>query len=402
MSRTRNLRAGFTLVELLIAGMISALVLIAVYVVFIANTNQYYRQEQIVQMQESMRFAIEYLKNDLRNAGRGSVANGVALNVPNVTDPGYCGTPGLRGAQLFDDERRPAVVQQHGNGITPDRLRLMVDPSGGMRFTISSSGGDAVTLNPSNGQTSEEARDLLLGANQAAFEALFKAGYWMKIEATDGQFVVVPISEVAFNGGRPILTAAEQIACVGVPSFCRVGGCMVNPVQLVEYVIDEDQAGPQVAGEFQKTDLVRQVIHSTLDTPIAAERVVVAEFVVNLQVWGTYDTRADGAADPLLPADPDPTDDEGNWVGVPEAVRFNARPERIRRLNVVLARRSSREDAELRVAVGANVAAADRVAADLTWFDLDGRGGDPNRDTGLARVATAESTVETVNLVRFK
>ena len=65
---------GFTLIELMVATLLSSVVLMAVYFVFITNTQQYYVQEQLVRMQESMRFGMEYLKNDLRNALCGSNA----------------------------------------------------------------------------------------------------------------------------------------------------------------------------------------------------------------------------------------------------------------------------------------------------------------------------------------
>ncbi len=392
----RSAAAGFTLIELLIAGLISGMVMIAIYVVFIANTDQYYRQEQIVQMQEGMRFAIEYLKNDLRNVGRQSVANGVVPGGPN-SDPGYCGPADLRGAQLFDNEDGPSVLDAHGNGLKPDRLRLMVDASGGTALAVSGVSGSTVKIFPAAGQLSEDGRSQVLPVNQAAFEAMYKAGYYVRI-ASDANFLVLPISEVDFGNGTPSITTNGNVSCVSDPSFCLAGGCLVNPVRLVEYLLVEDRTVDAIGGEFKKSDLVRQVIHSIEDTPIAAERVTVAEFIVNLQLWGTYDTRATAIAVPLIPADPDPTDDVGNWGGAAEADRFNNRPERIRTLNVLLARRSSREDEEFRVAPGAADAPEARVAADLTWFDLDGNG-EPERKTGLARVATLRAGVETPNLV---
>ena len=68
---------GFTFIELLVAGFLGAIVLVTTYLIFTANSRQYYVQEQIVQMQEGMRFAVEYLKGDLRSAGRLVVVNGV-------------------------------------------------------------------------------------------------------------------------------------------------------------------------------------------------------------------------------------------------------------------------------------------------------------------------------------
>ncbi|MEZ4471150.1 MAG: prepilin-type N-terminal cleavage/methylation domain-containing protein [bacterium] len=132
-TRPRRRPAGFTMVELMMALLLSSIVLLAIYFVFISNTEQYYRQEQIVQMQESMRFALEHLKTDLRNAGRLTVVNGT----PRGTDAGFCRPQeGLTAIRLFDNELTgdrpdfPAIVADIGNRIRPDRLRLLVDGSG--------------------------------------------------------------------------------------------------------------------------------------------------------------------------------------------------------------------------------------------------------------------------------
>ncbi len=385
---------GYTLIELLVAGLISSLVLIAVYVVFIANTDQYYRQEQIVQMQEGMRFAVEYLKNDLRNVGRQSVANGIAPGAPPA-DPGYCGPPEQRGARLFDNEGAgvPAVLRGHGNGLRPDRLRLMVDASGGTPLAVGRVSGATVSIVGPDAQLSADGRALLQEESESTFEAAYKSGYFLRV-SSNTHFTVVPISEVDFGDGSPVITASGPINCPADPTFCRAGGCLANPVQLVEYRIVEDEE----QADALKTDLVRQVIHSVEDEPIDGETVIVAEYIVNLQLWGTYDTRANSPDKPLIPNDADPKDDIGNWGGDDEADRFNTRPERLRQLNVLLARRTSREDKEFRVAPGAADAPDDRVAADLTWFDLDGDGA-PDRTSGLARVATLQAGVETPNMV---
>ena len=66
----------FTFVELLVA-LFAGIVMVQPFVPMASR--QYYAQEQIVQMQESMRFALEYVKNDLRSVGRLSVVNGIEL-----------------------------------------------------------------------------------------------------------------------------------------------------------------------------------------------------------------------------------------------------------------------------------------------------------------------------------
>ncbi len=98
---------------------------------------------------------------------------------------------------------------------------------------------------------------------------------------------------------------------------------------------------------------------------------------MNLQVWGTYDSRlAAVPKTPVIAGDPRLTDDIGNWtpVAVDEATPFNARPHRIRALNVMLATRSNREDQDMHLAPDIARNENRRIAADRTWFDVDGRG----------------------------
>ena len=123
----------------------------------------------------------------------------------------------------------------------------------------------------------------------------------------------------------------------------------------------------------------------------------VAEYAINLQVWGTYDARPAATGPPSMPVDPNPTDDVGNWANTAnEADVFNTSPHRIRALNVLLATRSAREDAELHTAPDKAKAPAQRLAADRTWFDVtpEGAGVNPN----YARVTTLTARVETPNL----
>ena len=78
-TKRRRANHGFTFVELLVALLFAGIIMVAAYLVFISASRQYYVQEQVVQMQESMRFAMEFLKNDLRGTGRLTVVNGIEV-----------------------------------------------------------------------------------------------------------------------------------------------------------------------------------------------------------------------------------------------------------------------------------------------------------------------------------
>jgi prepilin-type N-terminal cleavage/methylation domain-containing protein len=62
-------KKGITLIELLVALAISGIVLAGVYQLFISQTRTYAKQDQVVEVQQSVRTAMEILLRDLRMAG---------------------------------------------------------------------------------------------------------------------------------------------------------------------------------------------------------------------------------------------------------------------------------------------------------------------------------------------
>jgi type IV pilus assembly protein PilW len=62
-------RKGITLIELLVALVICGLVIAGIYRVFVAQTKAYSIQDQVVEVQQNVRSAMEILLRDLRMAG---------------------------------------------------------------------------------------------------------------------------------------------------------------------------------------------------------------------------------------------------------------------------------------------------------------------------------------------
>ncbi len=395
--RGRPSERGFTFVELLIAGFLSLLVILSVYFVFIGNAAQYYVQEQVVQMQEGMRFALEYLKNDLRNAGRLSVVNAIQPangDERGGRDPQFCPYRSeLQGIELIEDHLdNPAILTRHGNGLSPDRIRLLIDASGAIPLHVASSAGDSVTLAPASEQRTRDARQL--ANSRARFEAAFKTGFYLYVVARSGASDLVGIDSVRFDRDGSAISLQDDLCRTGLAEQCFAGDCIAAPVQLVEYAVITDEENRS------KTDLVRQVIDVREDLVMDNLSVIIAEYVVDLQLWGVYDTRnADG-----LPGrnnrvefadDDDPTDDIGNWDTAREEDAMNEQPERIRAFYIHLATRTPREDPGFVVAPDIDTVPSNRIAADRTWFNLNDVPG-----TGMCRVATMHSAVEAPNLYR--
>lgn len=62
-------KKGITLIELLIALVIAAITLAGVYRVFISQTQSYAKQDQVVEVQQSVRSAMDIILRDLRMTG---------------------------------------------------------------------------------------------------------------------------------------------------------------------------------------------------------------------------------------------------------------------------------------------------------------------------------------------
>lgn len=392
MSRRRRSSAGFTMIELLIAGLMSALVLLAVYFVFIANTAQYYRQEQIVQMQESMRFAVELLKSDLRNAGRLAVVRGEGVG----RDPRLCRErPLMRAVELFEGAEggdpeangQPDIFDAP-NDIEADRLRLLIDAGNGAMFRTRRVAADAVTLAPADQQPTAETRAIAL--SRARMLAHFQPGSYVSISTPDNAFDMVPITQVDFaaDGTRLTLAQGDDVRlCSDVRVRSCGQSCLASAVVEVEYVITTDEDDPAV------TRLVRRLVDAVEDQPgdpayLEDSELVMADHVVDFQAWGlTRDAAPTTMAQERERADAREDERQGARV-------FRERIQDVRALGLLLAVRTPREDPEFVVAPDRALAGDDRLAADRLWFEVD------DEEVGLARVMTLKTVVEATNLFR--
>ncbi len=67
-----GMNQGFTLVELMIALAISALVLTAIYNIFISNNRIYLKQNEMTKIEQNLRAAMSMMTKDIRMAGYNS------------------------------------------------------------------------------------------------------------------------------------------------------------------------------------------------------------------------------------------------------------------------------------------------------------------------------------------
>jgi type IV pilus assembly protein PilW len=82
--KTKMNQKGVTLIELMVALVICAIVIAAIYRFYIAQTRAYTVQDQVAETQQGIRSAMEILIRDIRMAGSDDDSNAVTVNNPFV------------------------------------------------------------------------------------------------------------------------------------------------------------------------------------------------------------------------------------------------------------------------------------------------------------------------------
>ena len=118
---------GVTLIELLIALVISSLLIAALYRTFIGQQKTYVVQEQVVDMQQNVRVAIHQMMREIRMAGFGNVSDFLDLS------------GGVNGFTR--------VITPSANAVTVVGGLKQIRRSNGDPIVVSSASGNQITLN---------------------------------------------------------------------------------------------------------------------------------------------------------------------------------------------------------------------------------------------------------------
>lgn len=122
--KSYDAEAGFTLIELIVAMLIVAVSMGAVYAIYISVQRSYSHQREVAHMQQNLRAAMQLIKNDIRNTGRNALRNG---NVEvGITDVGrfnpdaddLIGYPGITLRSFWDTSNPP-------DGVANDTIRTV-------------------------------------------------------------------------------------------------------------------------------------------------------------------------------------------------------------------------------------------------------------------------------------
>lgn len=162
MILTIKKKNGITIIELLVALIILAVVVAGIYRLFVAQTRAYMVQDQVVETQQSIRSAMEILLRDLRMTGFDSDA--IDSNIDIVT-PLIAGADQITIAYEFDStteysirywrdsasqtlRRQLTTIRDDGSSVA-DPVEVMLDNVEDLRFTYGVDRNDDRTLDES-------------------------------------------------------------------------------------------------------------------------------------------------------------------------------------------------------------------------------------------------------------
>jgi type IV pilus assembly protein PilW len=104
---------GITLIELLVALVISAILIAGIYRVFVAQTRAYTVQDQVVEVQQNVRGAMEILLRDLRMAGCDDDNLNSTVTIPTPITPVADNAITVNYERSFFDTVTNAMVYQN-------------------------------------------------------------------------------------------------------------------------------------------------------------------------------------------------------------------------------------------------------------------------------------------------
>lgn len=344
----RRSKAGFTLLELMVALVAGLIAVTAIYSLSTASARHFHEQQRISQTQMAVRSATELIRRDIQRAGFGGSPNSQreTLCVPPATNFGSI--------EFLDNFDQGALPNAAANLVDGDRLRLVGNFASSERyFTDTSPAGTPVVLQR-EWQGFQRSFGTAAGArviDQDAFQDVFRPGRWVHVIDRTGCHLFAQITNVIPADGSLIFDHG---------SFEIKRGSLLFPLMRIEYAVltpsaadantplpeFESTAVDEARGTENAVLVRREVGFDPGATPIAGSERVILEYVAEVNYRFLLDTQlAVGGAPQLQTAGGD-SDlvanlvqiDVDNTLATPAA---GGRPERVRAVFVDLAARTA-------------------------------------------------------------
>ncbi len=265
-----HLSRGLTLVELMVSVALAAILVVSVYYIYNNAVMGYRVGNQVMDMQNRLRFATEHLRKDLKRAG--------FLASPDSTlDDIVCPKPAnrLKALQLIPDTGY--VFQPVSNinpYISPASLVLFGEFFSGKLYRTASITGDTITLQA----------DASFPVDESEFNAIFTGNRYLRIVTKDRFEIMMPILESSFADQTVRVNAA--VPRIEGGTICGISGfgeaLEVSVAGFVRYRLAQDTRTGAPAG---KTDLVRETLAVDGATLVDGSALAVAEWIYDLQFF---------------------------------------------------------------------------------------------------------------------
>jgi len=125
-------KKGITLIELLVAMVIGGIVVAGIYRVFVAQTKAYTVQDQVVEVQQGIRSAMEILLRDIRMAGYDSDSVGSQISIANPVIPA---DHSVTVNYEYDNTHRHEIAYSLTNGMLSRQLTIFTAGGGSATTT---------------------------------------------------------------------------------------------------------------------------------------------------------------------------------------------------------------------------------------------------------------------------
>lgn len=382
-NRTRS-EAGFTLIELMVAIFVGAIVIVGVFVIF-ANSQKIFHQEaKISQAQLSARVGMELLKNDLRRAGYMS-----SPNPDQGRDPLVCHNEGIVDmrlhpvrhidgipGQMLDINGAPVPVpySTRNTNISPDSVILVGNYTNAQTYlaqTIDTVAGtiklqrlDTRPLPGSDTLPDGGTDDDNEPASDEEFQRLFPTTSFVRVVNRHGRMSFARITGTSSAADRTISVSAGALQRVSTAIQCGIEGygegSEINVVNAIMYRVERDE-GPDArdpadsAQPLKKFDLVRWLLDQDMN-PIPGTREVVMEYVVDFQIWYRQDDPVGATGEQPhidMQWQSDLPDDDVIVINIPAGTSpppldgsVNSSPENLRSAIIKISVRTAAEDPE--------------------------------------------------------
>jgi prepilin-type N-terminal cleavage/methylation domain-containing protein len=371
-SRRYTSRAGFTLVEMMVALTAGAIAITSIYFVSSASSSHFQEQQRVAQSQMSLRMAMEQIRSD--------VARAAYLGAPSSDAAVTCitGNQSVRGIELIHNDATALLTEASANGVEADTLRLTGNYVTSEEYLVRDflPSGNQIVL-----QTAWQGFRRSFGVPYASarFEAAFTVGRVLHIRTFLGNHFFVRITGVNSAVSGPTITFTPSLP---VLNTACVSDATVAPLSRIEYRVvapgsnlaDLQNAASPLAG-VNGPALIRQEVLFSTGAAIADSERVITEYVADFDVDFIVDTAAAGNPPNLVTVDD---------AAAETAITNNA--ENARTAMIRLSVRNAAEDP--------NFPSATRVpGTPLTRYQLSAAA------IGAARVRTAHAEVVLPNFI---